>query len=85
MSGERIGEGLSWGVVVALVACCGVPVLLGVGLAGAVLWSAGLGLAGAAIAALGVALYVRRRRTCEECRRLGTRAMHELEHQGGRR
>lgn len=86
MPGERVGEGLGWAAVLAVVACCGVPVLLGAGVAGAVLWSAGLGLAGAAVAALGMGLYLRRRsQACEECRRLGTRAMHELEHEGGRR
>ncbi len=83
--GQRFGEGLTWAAVLAAVACCGVPVLLAAGMAGAVVWTAGLGLVGAAVAALGVALFLRRRSACEECRRLGTSEMHELEHGGGRR
>jgi hypothetical protein len=81
MHGELIGEGLGRAAVFAVVACCGVPVLLAAGVAGAALWTTGLGLAGAAVVALGVVFYLRRRSSeCEECRRLGTRAMHELEH-----
>lgn len=86
MPRERVAEGLGWVAVLAVVACCGIPVLLAVGVAGAVLWTAGLGLGGAAVAALGMALYLRHRsQACEECRRLGTSELHELEHEGGRR
>jgi hypothetical protein len=68
-----------------VVACCGVTGLRAAGVAGVVLWSAGRGVAGAGVAALGAALYLRRRRACEECGGLRTKAMYELEHEGGRR
>jgi hypothetical protein len=84
--GQRVGEGLIWASGLAAVACCGIPVLLAAGVAGAVLWPAALSVAGAIFAALGVAFYLRRgSRTCEECRRRGTRTMHERAHGGGGR
>lgn len=83
----RLADGAGWAAVVAVVACCGIVALLATGVAAAVLWAAGLGLAGAAVVVLGGLLFLKRHRggACEECRRLGTRAMHRLEHEGGRR
>lgn len=62
MRGRDLAEGAWWVGALAALACCGVPVLLAAGVAGAVLWAAGLGVAGAAVVAAGVVLSVRRRR-----------------------